>query len=739
MFAALLAVAPALSPYLGAIATAAAAYIAVKAGQLIGYGIADQLAAAREQRTVVLSALQTSTFQSLANLTAARSQALGVTMNAQISANIEAQLVAMVNATPLVQTEIDKAKAVVAGYLQDGLIAVMSYGALTNQLDQKAAALAAQSAPNAMFPMTIYSPQGVALTIPQYQVADYIRKGYLYNPPITPAPVTTPAATTTTPSPGSTAPASSGEAALAATMITIYSPTGVAKTVRLADVIPYIQEGYLYNKPVTATPTTPATSAAAAAKDIMVNVAPQINVQVPPTTVIVNTPAPMVNVAPNISVDTTPIGLALPAIGLTLVTALTAAAENIGCGMNRGVVGCQASTGAQLLQTLMKGIAPLGMMLFLEHPQIAERFTDPITKAMFDQLLTIPELGKPVQPGDAPTLARKLFERAVGLGIGAHIAAQVSEASTPMKTLGMGYIAAFLADLAGFSRIAAATMGVLETQALQVPMRYYINQHVRSILPDIRTASEMVGHRKLDQRRFNELLSYHGIPAEFEGAYWAMAFQPATYQMLRAMADAGIWDPVYYREELQDRGFDNPTVQHGLDMLYAMAHGELKPLFTGTAITRYKDGMDDESLLQQNLTMLGVRPELLPKYLVGARLARELAVFDMAQADLKPLFTSTAISRYKDGLDDESLLQQNLTMLGVTPQLLPRYVQGAKLAEDLDDFNDYLAVLKAAVQKGAIDPPDMKDMLVARGMRADRADKLAQLEALRLLPKKKAT
>jgi hypothetical protein len=680
MLGALVALAPVLAPYVAAMVTVAGSAAAWIIGQAVGGSIADNLSNARQQRTLVLSVLPDSTFQSLAKLTPLQSSTLGSTMNGQISANVISQLAAMVNATPLVQTEIDKAKAVLLGYYQDGLIDALFYNASLNQLDLKASALA----PVAAVVTTAAAVPGANWSIGQtlklssgelWQILDVWNTG------------TDVCYTAKWLATGNIANIT--QTTLLAAQAAVYTGTQVTTTAAVTTTTP------------GTTVETPAPAATAQGGTI-VNVAPQIKVDVPPTVVTVNTPAPIVNTENKVNVDTSALGAALPLVGTALVTALATAAQDIGCGLNRGVVGCQATTGASLLGTIMKGIAPLGMMLFLENPQISERFTDPITRAMFDQLLTIPELGKPVQPGDAPTLARKLFERAVGLGIGAHIAAQVSEASTPMKTLGMGYVAAFLADLAGFSRIAAATMGVLETQALQVPMKYYINQHVRSILPDPRALDQLAAHhvlggpgtfdeltqtdegldqlRVLNKAKYVELLAYQGIAPEFEDGYFDVTERPPAPRLLQQMADAGIYDPVYFRRVCLKSGYDLASVRNIVSMLYTRAHGELKAQFTSSAISRYKQGLDSVEQLQTNLTMLGVRPELMGKY-----------------------------------------------------------VTAAQFSEDLDSFTDYVAVLKAAVEKGALDPDDMKSLLVNRGMRADRADLLAQLEAIKLLPKKKAT
>jgi len=389
---------------------------------------------------------------------------------------------------------------------------------------------------------------------------------------------------------------------------------------------------------------------------------------------------------------------AIPLVGVSMVSSLLSSAEGIGHGLSAGRTKCFPSTASALIQQLLQSAAPLGVMAALEFGPLRDKFTDPLTHWLFDELFAIPEQGRPIEPKDAPQLTRRILERAIGLGIAAHLASVAAEASAPLKTMGLGYLAAFMADMAGFGRIAAVTMGTLESQALGLPMRYYVNEKVRSSLPSTGDMLRMAGEyamvprdeferltqtdEGLDQlaaRNRDELakyLPYQGYTDKWVSSYQELADRPARYFSLRAMADAGIWDPVYFRQELLNNGHNIQTVRHMMDMLYAMSQGELKTLFTSTAIKRYKEGLDTQAQFENNLTTLGVRPMLLPKY-----------------------------------------------------------VYAANLEADYDEYYDYLTALKEAVQKGQITPERMADALEERGLRAERAELLAEIQALKLIKK----
>ena len=175
-------------------------------------------------------------------------------------------------------------------------------------------------------------------------------------------------------------------------------------------------------------------------------------------------------------------------------------------------------------------------------------------------------------------------------------------------------------------------------------------------------------------------MAYNGMATEYDEGFIDSAYTPASGRMLGQIADMGLFDLNYFTMELQHGGYDDPTVSAMLQMLHARANGDLRTLYAATAITRYKEGYDDEAKLQDNLVTLGVNPVLLPKYLYGAQ-----------------------------------------------------------LAADYDDKADYLDALKQAVRSGAIDPPDMEQLLIKEGMRPAKAKLKAGIEALRNLPKAKRT
>jgi len=414
----------------------------------------------------------------------------------------------------------------------------------------------------------------------------------------------------------------------------------------------------------------------------------------PPTAAAGTTPEVATPPEVIVNVDTEAIGRAisdaLGGLGGTLSQVLPLAAtagmslvlsqaENLGNSMHRGSLKSQATAGQRMMELLTSVGGPLATVAILESPGIKAAITDPISGWVFDTMIDGVTSEGHIRPEDAPAVARKLFETAMGLGLAAHAASVAAEAFTPLKSMGVGYLAAFAADMAGFSRIAGATMGVLETRALALPIGYYVNSKVRSALPNTRDAQQLLGERQISPSQFAQLLAYNGIAPEYASGYEHIAYRPPAPRLLQQMADAGLYDEPYYRHALESSAYDDATIAQVLAMLKRRALAEAKTVGVGSAMALFKEGYSTEAQLTADLGVLGVSPELLPRYLYTAR-----------------------------------------------------------LQERYDRLADTKTVLREAVRRGVITSQDMLEELVAQGVQPGRAALMADLEELRLVGKKKA-
>lgn len=453
---------------------------------------------------------------------------------------------------------------------------------------------------------------------------------------------------------------------------------------------------------------------------------------------------------PGINIDTSPIAAALPAIGIALAQTMLATAGQTAHAGQAGRVACQGTTGWGILNQLVNAAAPLATVLAIEKFNPLRESIDGLFNKMWDEILNTPGLKGPIKPEGAPELSRALFFTAMKLGMTAHLTSVVAESFSPLKSLGLGYLSAFLTDMAGFSKIGGAMMSAIESQALVKPFGYFINARTRPVLPGTGDLLRLAGEYALvSKSRFDELtgprgnlelldkenkaqflkyLPYQGITPDLENNYYELADTPERYFLLRAMADSGMWDETYYRRALCNSGYNTATISQALGMLYRMAHGELKAISTSVALRRYREGMDNQAKFTSNLLTLGIIPQLIPKYIYSADLERSFEQWQEEKKakqekprELQPVMLATAIKRFKEGMDTEQAFSTNLVFLGIDPRILERYTYAARLERDYDDTMDYIAALKDATVKGILAPDDFHALLLEKGITPEKA------------------
>lgn len=184
-----------------------------------------------------------------------------------------------------------------------------------------------------------------------------------------------------------------------------------------------------------------------------------------------------------------PAVLGLGAAGLTATGELLW--RGIGRAQHQGRLECQTSTWATILRNIAGAAVPLAIPTVLLKSDIGHNLVEDFGSQALDLVLTGGGLDPHVTPDTAPANAAKLLIQKMQLGAAAHMWAASAEAATPMKTLGLNTFGAALADLAGFQRLAFATIGQVETAAVLLPMQQHAMRKYRSQLPglvDVATA-----------------------------------------------------------------------------------------------------------------------------------------------------------------------------------------------------------------------------------------------------------
>ena len=236
----------------------------------------------------------------------------------------------------------------------------------------------------------------------------------------------------------------------------------------------------------------------------------------------------------------------------------------------------------------------------------------------------------------------------------------MGEALSPLKHLGMGHVSAMIYDLINYKTLTAAFMGVLAFVYIKTPLTYYYNKIARPNIPDERQLLSLAGEYAISKQEFQDNMQWQGYSDEWISKLYELADRPLTPFMFRYLGEAGILDETLLDRELHNASYNEETIPYLKTWLQRVSTGELRTLFVGAAMTRYKEGLDDTESLSQNLLALGVSNALLPKYLFAA----QLSYLTDYQTDL--------LAYYKDAYHrreiEEAELRRGLASLGLNPQ-----------------------------------------------------------------------
>ena len=162
---------------------------------------------------------------------------------------------------------------------------------------------------------------------------------------------------------------------------------------------------------------------------------------------------------------------------------------------------------------------------------------------------------KEVKPEHAPAIAAGLFGAATGLGIGSHALAVGLEHTNPLSRTGWHYLSGFLSELSGWSRITAASLGVMVAIALRQPMVYYMQARFRPNLPEARDLQELYSRTTITAEIWRETMAYHGYSEAWLDRLDELHNTPLRYFALAGIARTGMFEPTFFQPELDRSGY----------------------------------------------------------------------------------------------------------------------------------------------------------------------------------------
>jgi len=148
--------------------------------------------------------------------------------------------------------------------------------------------------------------------------------------------------------------------------------------------------------------------------------------------------------------------------------------------------------------------------------------------------------GRAITPDDAYTIGGSLYSMAFVFGTGAHFTAALLDAIPFVDALGLQQLAGFVSQMGSFEEISRATYGVLISQALAWPMRYYVNREYRPMIPPTGEIYTMGRKRGITRGEFGTFMAYQGLSEWWiDRIYEFFWTDPSLYWLMR-MADVEV-------------------------------------------------------------------------------------------------------------------------------------------------------------------------------------------------------
>ena len=266
----------------------------------------------------------------------------------------------------------------------------------------------------------------------------------------------------------------------------------------------------------------------------------------------------------------------------------------------------------------------------------------------------------PITSDDAPKILERLLQASITTGAGLAAMTIGGELLHPLKTIGMGNVAAIIGDVINYRAISAVWLNEILDAGLARPLRMYFNAMHRTTLPVVGELAEMVARDKLPPDTFRQAMRLRGYPEEWIERLYGAAYTPERYFVLTRFAQSGVYDEKMFRRMLQNSGYTPETISDFLGLLRSLATEDLKGTAGPNLQRAYREGYLSREKLATQLAAMGWGQEFITRFLIDADLNRQL---DMS-ADLVAVWRE----QYQKDLIDHDTFRNNILSLGLDPE-----------------------------------------------------------------------
>jgi len=278
-----------------------------------------------------------------------------------------------------------------------------------------------------------------------------------------------------------------------------------------------------------------------------------------------------------------------------------------------------------------------------------------------------------VTPERAPGVAGRLFGAAIGFGVTAHLTSTVTEVFHPTHAIGLHYISAFMADMGAFSRIAAATIGVMVALAVRQPLTYYVNERVRPLIPKDMQLEIMAVKPDITIPEFRKAMAYQGYSEFWIDKIQRTMYHEPRYFELKMMSEDEAATDKWLFEKSRRGGF---TVEDSKIMVSSYVKSATRTQridYYRQAFMLYKEGYIDAERFKKALEEMELRPEAL----FFSKKAADLAYLLDFTGDMIKLY----IAEYKKDVITLYDLELALSTLVVDPLRASLKARQAQIAK----------------------------------------------------------
>jgi len=410
-------------------------------------------------------------------------------------------------------------------------------------------------------------------------------------------------------------------------------------------------------------------------------------------------------------------------------------------------------------------LVPFGQTLAEGLEWIAGQLTSIFT-TVWDSFQSIIRAVTPVTPEKGVNLGLTMLKVA-GLSAGGLLAMSSAwDLVHPFKDVIPGEIKAMLYDVTNFKAILGALSGALVTAAIAQPAKYSYNALLRPYLPSWGDVMELRSRGFISDAEFRQMMSYAGYADSWQPWFDELANTPVRYFGLAGIARTGYYDDALFTEEIRRSGYSKPAQQAMLQMFRQTANEALRGMYSSVVVRRYRAGIIDKGGLDAELQMLGYPEQQRKPIGIGAQLYYDLdtvedhidalrysyrrgklsieelasglmglgltsdrvsriVAVEKARAsedvgstqseEVRAYGQGTALKRFREGLTTVPDLEQELALMGYSPQWAERMKTVAYLERDYDFAMTVLSYTKTAFRKGYIDDVRFIDILRSYG------------------------